>query len=72
MGLVRRVNRRALVGGLAGLGLAGLSLLSGAGTTLPWQPRKPDVYRIGYLVAGSLISTAPNLEAFRGGLRDLG
>ena len=64
-----RSRRRLLQASLA---LAGLGLLAGCGVPLnPWA-RSPRVYRLGYLGLLTAEAAAPNLDAFREGLRELG
>jgi putative tryptophan/tyrosine transport system substrate-binding protein len=60
-----RLSRRQVV---QGVGLTGLGLLAGCGRW-PGQSRPAKVARIGYLGPGS---NAPNFEAFRQGLQELG
>jgi putative tryptophan/tyrosine transport system substrate-binding protein len=62
-----RLSRRAVVGGLAGLGAsaAALVLVGGCG-----MRSVPKLARVGFLSAGEATSGGP--EAFRGGLRDAG
>jgi len=65
---VRHTRRRFLQSGLT---LAGVSLLAGCGAPL-FQPRQTRAVRVGILSLGTPASTTAQLEAFRGGLRDLG
>src|SRR5689334_2394527 len=58
------LSRRAFVAGAAGLGL-----LVGCGR-LPWQEQAPRVAQIGLLSPKP--TYAPDIQAFRDGLRDLG
>lgn len=52
--------------------MAGVGLLAGCGIPFgsPAQPAR--LHRIGYLSMGTLKSSAPSLEAFGHGLRELG
>jgi putative ABC transport system substrate-binding protein len=70
---VTALSRRAFVGGLAGLGAStfGLTLLATARGLVPLQDHK-RVPRIGYLTFGPRESRADRIDAFLGGLRDLG
>jgi putative ABC transport system substrate-binding protein len=65
-----RQRRRQLLRG--GLTLAGLGLLAGCGVPLPWAQQPPRVPRIGVVSNGTASGFAPNLEAFRQGMRELG
>jgi putative ABC transport system substrate-binding protein len=66
----RVIDRRRLIQG--SLAFAGLSLVPGCSIPIgPWAQRA-RTSRIAYLANGSLTSAAPNREAFRQGLRDLG
>src|SRR4051812_12050146 len=67
--MVQLERRQFLRGSLA---LAGLGLFTGCG--IPFTPSEKPVrfHRIGYLGTGSLASSAPNVEAFRQRLRELG
>jgi putative tryptophan/tyrosine transport system substrate-binding protein len=64
------LSRRRLL--QAGLALSGLGLA--AGCTVPLNPlaRSPRLYRLGYLGLLTAEGAAPNLDAFREGLRELG
>ena len=76
MGRLTRLSRRAVVGGLAGIGAsaAGLSLMNGCG--LMPSVAKPRVARIGFAWSGNQGSavqgSAAQAVAFRAGLRDAG
>ena len=64
----RLPRRRFLRGSLA---LAGVSLLAGCGPPL-FRLRQRQAFRVGVLSYSTLASSAAQLDAFRGGLRDLG
>jgi putative tryptophan/tyrosine transport system substrate-binding protein len=66
--VTRHSRRRFLRSSLA---LAGLGLLAGCGR-LPFQPQQTRLSRVGILSARTPADGAPVLDAFRGGLRDLG
>jgi putative ABC transport system substrate-binding protein len=68
-----RLSRRALVGGIASLGIsaAGLALLSGACELVPSRTQKP-VPRIGYLSPGPREAMTDFVDPFLDGLRALG
>jgi putative ABC transport system substrate-binding protein len=67
------LSRRAVVGGLAGLGLSasGLTLLASACSLAP-GPQQPRIPRIGYLTVGPREVRADRIDAFLQGLREFG
>jgi putative ABC transport system substrate-binding protein len=66
-----RCSRRALLGALGGLGLAGLAL--GCRAVVSPAPKLPRSYRVGFLSFGSHVTTPQQrLQAFRAALADLG
>jgi putative ABC transport system substrate-binding protein len=67
---VRQLTRRHFLRG--SMALASFSVLAGCSGSLPIGANRTRPHRIGYLNAGTLDSTAPNLDALRQGLRDLG
>jgi putative ABC transport system substrate-binding protein len=67
---VRRQHRRQFL--RSGLALAGLGLAVAGCGRLPFQPQRPRPARVGILSSRTPADSAPTLDAFRGGLRDLG
>ena len=69
-----RLSRRRLVQGVVGLGgaVAGPTLGVGCGPTSLGRQQPAKVPRVGILSLGTAASTTALLDAFRGGLRELG
>jgi putative tryptophan/tyrosine transport system substrate-binding protein len=74
VGELTRLSRRAILGGLAGLGLpmTGLALASSACSLAPLLTQQPRIPRIGYLAIGPREVRADRIDAFLQGLREFG